>query len=153
MEKINYLMIVSTLPLKMFCWNPSGTCNQKGKWWESPHILRCGEVILAYTWFNLNFTDQISLFYSLLDMYCTSAFGSWDGECIWKSKWSSCGSDIQGKTRLPLRTWFLACSCIVENSNFLSCVILRTPPAILKAVSDGRWQLQAYNLKVFSCNS
>ena len=37
------------------------------------HVLRCEEVTLAYTWFNLNFTDQIGLFCGLLDMSCTSA--------------------------------------------------------------------------------
>ena len=34
---------------------------------------RCGELILAYTWFNLNFTDQSGLFCGPSNMHCTSA--------------------------------------------------------------------------------
>lgn len=36
-------------------------------------MLRYGEVILAFAWFDLNFTDQSSLFYGLLDTHWTSA--------------------------------------------------------------------------------
>lgn len=49
------------------------TCNQKGDWQENLHMRKCGEVILAYTWFNLNFTDQSGLFCGPSDMYYTSA--------------------------------------------------------------------------------
>ena len=49
-------------------------------------------------------------------------FVHWGRECIWKSKWSRCGSDNQGETRWPLYTWFWTCSCITEHSSFLNCI-------------------------------
>ena len=49
-------------------------------------------------------------------------FGHCGGECIWKSQWSICGADIQGKTRWPLSMWFWTCSCITKNSSFQNCI-------------------------------
>ena len=43
---------------------------------------RYGEVILAYPQFNLNFTDQSSLFCDLLNMHCTSALAIEEGNFL-----------------------------------------------------------------------
>lgn len=48
-------------------------------------------------------------------------FGHYGRECIWKSQWSICGSDIQGKTTWPL-SWFWTCSCITKNLSFQNCI-------------------------------
>ena len=41
-----------------------------------------GEIILAYTWFNLEFTSQDDLFPGLLNMHCTSALAIVGGGCF-----------------------------------------------------------------------
>ena len=61
-------------------------------------MLQYGEVIPAYTWFNLNFTDQSSLSCGLSDRRCTSALAIEEGNAFESQN----GSDIQGKTRWPL---------------------------------------------------
>ena len=63
----------------LFYWT---ICSQKGKCWKNPHILRYGEVILAYTWFNLNLTDQSSLFCGLSEMHCTYALAIKEGNAF-----------------------------------------------------------------------
>ena len=97
----------------LFYWT---ICSQKGKCWKNPHILRYGEVILAYTWFNLNFTDQSSLFCGLSDMYCTSALAIEEGNAFEsqngvtvvqtsKVKWGGhCIRDF-GHVPVLLKTW------------------------------------------------
>ena len=37
---------------------------------------------MAYTWLNLNFTDQSSLLCGLSDMHCTSAFATEEGNAF-----------------------------------------------------------------------
>lgn len=124
----------------MFCWNPLGTCNQRENDGKIHTFWGVGKVILAYTWFN--FTDQSSLFYNLLNMHCTS-FGSWDGNAFENQTGVAMVQTSKVKLGCHYRHDFWHVTVLLGTRIFLSCVILRTLPAILKAVSDGRWQLQA----------
>ena len=49
-------------------------------------ILKYGEVTVAYIWFNLDFTNQSSLFCGLLDMHCTSTLATEEGNALESQK-------------------------------------------------------------------
>ena len=43
---------------------------------------RYGEIILVYTWFNLNFTDHSGLFCGLLNVRCASTLATEEGNAF-----------------------------------------------------------------------
>lgn len=55
-------------------------------------------------------------------MWLYICFGLRGRGCIWESKWNSCGSDTQGKSRCHCICDFETHSHIIENLSFLNCI-------------------------------
>ena len=70
----------------------------------------------AYTWFNLNFTDQGSLFCGLSDMRCTSALAIEEGNAFESQN----GIPVVQISRVKLGGHGIR--GITENSSFLNCI-------------------------------
>ena len=115
------------------------------------HILRYGEVILAYTWFGLNFMLTRTAC-GLSNMNCTSAltmteknaFKNQNGVTVVQAFKTELGGHCGcGFTYIPasLTTWIF---WTVSNS--------KTPPDVFKTISASSCQLQPYGLKVSPYN-
>ena len=109
-------------------------------------ILRYEEVILAYSWFGLNFMLTRTTC-GLSNIYCSFALTVTEKNAFKDQNGVNCGSHTQNGAGWPLWMWFQPHFCITENF-VLNCIKLKDATSHFQNVFARGFQVQFYGLKV-----